>query len=466
MLERFMFWMLPIFHEGGWSMAFNFRKLKIGFVNLVSPIIAGRELAIKHANDIIEYLKKELNIEVVDYGKPLLQRDQAVEAWKKFKTADVDAVILFNGTFSTGELTVEIIRNLDCPFVLWGIGELALHSKNVSGSMISLMAAGTLFKNMDKRFSFIYDTIDNEQTKSKLQIFVKAIRGISYLKEATIAVIGMRPDGFEVSDYDELAIKKMFGTEITKLSLYTLSKLMKNIDEKDIDKDMEIQKKIFDIQAKDIEEARGLSRLYLALKSFIKEKRVQSYAPDCWPELRDIDKTPICPVNGRMNVEGVMASCECDVDGSLTLMLEYALTESPPWWADFVNIIKEHDALLWWHCGNAPYSLSSKKPILEKVFDFGGLSQTAVMKEGTATICRLNSIRGVFTIHAGVGEVIEVEPLLRGSNLLIRMRCGNMEFIDSMLQSGIPHHNGIVYGDILDELKEFAHLMDIPIIIK
>jgi len=63
-------------------------------------------------------------------------------------------------------------------------------------------------------------------------------------------------------------------------------------------------------------------------------------------------------------------------------------------------------------------------------------------------------------------KIIEAEPLLRGINLLIRMRCGNMEFIDSMLQNGIPHHNGIVYGDILDELKEYAYLMDIPIIIK
>jgi L-fucose isomerase-like protein len=447
-------------------MAYQFRKLKIGLINLVSPILAGRELAIKHADKAKNYLEKELNVKVVDIGKPIIQRTHAIEAWKRFKSEDVDAVILFNGTFSTGEMTGEIIRNLDCPFALWGISELALQSKNVSGSMIGLMAAGTLFKNMDKKFSFIYDTIDNKQTIKKLNTFIKAVKGISYLKEASIAIIGARPDGFQICDYDELAIKKKFGTEITKFSLYTLTKLMKNINEKEIDKDVETQKKIFTIKKKDIKQVRELSRLYLTLKNYIQENNIQSYAPDCWPELRDIDKTPICSVNGRMNVEGVMASCECDVDGSLTLMLQYILTESPPWWADFVNIIKKHDALLWWHGGNAPYNLSNNKPVLENVFDFGGLAQTAVMKKGVATICRLNSIRGSFAIHAGVGEVIEAEPLLRGSNLLIKMNCGNMEFIESMLQNGIPHHNGIVYGDISDELKEFAHLMDIPIFVK
>jgi len=46
------------------------------------------------------------------------------------------------------------------------------------------------------------------------------------------------------------------------------------------------------------------------------------------------------------------------------------------------------------------------------------------------------------------------------------MKCGNMEFVKSMLENGIPHHNGIVYGNILEELKEFSNLMNIPIIIK
>jgi L-fucose isomerase-like protein len=443
----------------------KFRNVRIGFVNLVSPMLAGKEKAIKHADDIKAYLKKEHNIVIVDYEKPILQRAQSIEAWKMFKKNDVDAVILFNGTFSTGELTAEIVRNLDCPFALWGIGELALDRKDVSGSMIGLLAAGTLFKNLDKRYSFIYDTINNDKTRKRISVFIQAVKAIAFLKEATIAVIGMRPDGFEVSDFDELAIKKLFGTEITKLSLYTLSKRMKEVGEEAIDKDMEIQKRLFTIKEGDLSAVRELSRLYLALKDFVIEHNIQSYAPDCWPELRDIDKTPICSINGRMNDEGVMASCECDVDGSMTLMLEYVLAGTSPWWADFVNIIAEHDALFWWHGGNAPQSVSRNKPVLEKVFDFGGLSQTAMMNAGTATVCRMNSMRGTFTIHAGVGEVIETKPLLRGSNLLIRMRGGNMEFVESMLKNGIPHHNGIVYGNILDELGEFAHHMDIPITI-
>jgi len=445
-------------------MPLQFRKVRIGFVNLILDFLQGQDVAVRYSTEAKEHLRSRLNAEVVEFLEPVANRAQATRAWKNFKAQDVDAVILFNGTFNTGELTAEIIRNLDCPFALWGIGELALASRNFTGSMVGVMAAGALFKNFDKPFSFIYGPVSEERAQRKLQVFASAARGIAYLREATIGVIGMRPDGFQIAGFDELAVKKIFGTEITKVSMYEFTNTIRSIEEKEIDRDMEVQKKIFDIPQKSLTEARGISRVYLAVKKVAQERHLQSYAPDCWPELRDNDKTPICPANGRMNAEGVMASCECDVDGSLTLMLEYALSGTTPWMADFVNLIQKNDTLLFWHCGNGPYDLSNGKPKIEQVF--GGLAQVNSLKAGTATVCRLNSIRGEFTLHAGVGEVVQGDPLLKGTNLTIRMKGGNMKFVESLLANGIPHHNALVYGDYLEELKEFASLMKIPIVIQ
>jgi len=445
-------------------MPFQFRQLRFGFVNLILDFLEGQDVAVAYSNEVKDYLRSRLNVNVIEFPEPLANRGQATKAWKRFKAEDVDAIILFNGTFSTGELTAEIIRNMDCPIALWGIGELALPNRNFTGSMVGVMAAGALFKNFDKPFSFIYGPIADARAKRKLEVFTSAVRGISYLEEATIGVIGMRPDGFQIAGFDELAVKNVFGTEITKVSMYEFTTLIRSIDEKEIDKDMEVQKKIFDIPEKSVKEARGLSRVYLATRKVVEDRKLQSYAPDCWPELRDNDKTPICPANGRMNAEGVMASCECDVDGSLTLMLEYALSGGTPWWADFVNLIETNDTLLWWHCGNGPHDLSIKKPRIEQVF--GGLAETNAMKAGTATVCRLNSMKGEFTIHAGTGEVVATEPLLKGSNLSIRMKGGNMSFVESLLRHGIPHHNGLVYGDFREELREFANLKKIPIVVQ
>lgn len=446
-------------------MAFTFRKVRIGFVNLILSFLEGQDKAVKMSKDIIAYLGSMLGVEVVEFEEPVGARKQAIAAWKKFNARDVDAVILFSGTFNTGELTAEILRNMSCPFAIWGVGELSLETKSFTGSVVGVMPAATIFRSFSRSFTSIYGTIDDKDVQRRIAVFVSAVRAIAYLRESAIGIIGMRPDGFQASGFDELAIKKLFGTEIKNLSLYTLAKIVNAIDEKAVDADMAVQRKIFDISKEYDEQARGLSKVYLGLKKAVKDYEVQSYAPDCWPEFRDNDQRPFCPANGRMNAEGVMASCECDVDGSLTLMVLHAIREDTPWFADLVDIRAEHNALFFWHCGNGPYSLSTSRPKIEKVF--GGPSQINSLRAGTATVCRMHHTRaGGFLIHAGVGEVIEHEPLLKGSNLLIRMKGGNREYVDSMLDNGIPHHNALIYGDLREELREYAQLMSIPIVIK
>ena len=447
-------------------MSTNFPKLKFGFVNLTLDFLEEEDLkaATGFAASSKDFLKKDMGVDIVESAPSVNSRSMSNAAWKLFKAENVDAVVIYNGTFSTGEVTAEIVRNLEVPYLIWGIEEFAIKKHNFTGSMVGVMPQGSIFANFDQKFSFVYGSdVKRSSVKEKVRVFVNAVRAISYLKQATIGVIGMRPDGFEISDFDELSVKKKFGSTITKVSMYSFINTIKGITDKEIDVDMQTQQKIFNISKDNLEESRGLSKVYLALKKVVQERNLQSYAPDCWPELRDQDKTPVCPANGRMNAEGIMASCECDVSGSLSLMMEYAMAQTTPWLADLVNYIEDKDAILFWHCGNAPYNLSDKKPEIERAF--GGLSQTASLRSGVATVARINSIRGKYTIHVGVGKVIDNNEYIKGSNLTIKMDNGNMKFIESLLDNGIPHHNGIVYGDLTAEILEFGKLMDIPVII-
>lgn len=447
-------------------MVVKIKKLKFGFVNLTLDFLEADDLAtaIKYASNAKDLLQKELGVTIVESAPSINSRAMSNAAWKLFKAENVDAAVIFNGTFSTGEVTAEVVRNLDVPYLIWGIEEFAIKKHNFTGSMVGVLPQGSILANFGQKFSFVFGSdVKRQSVKDKVRVFVNVVRAISYLKEATIGVIGMRPDGFEISDFDELAIKKKFGTTITKVSMYSFTNIIKNITDKEINEDMKTQQNIFDISKENIEESRGLSRVYLAVKKVAQERNLQSYAPDCWPELRDQDKTPICPANGRMNAEGIMASCECDVNGSMTLMMEYAMIQTTPWLADLVNYLEDKEALLFWHCGNGPFNLSNKKPKIER--PFGGLSEIQSLRSGVATVCRLNSIRGKYTLHVGLGKVIDNDAYLKGSNLTIKMNNGNMGFIESLLFNGVPHHNGIVYGDIVAEVKEFGNLMDIPVVV-
>jgi L-fucose isomerase-like protein len=286
---------------------------------------------------------------------------------------------------------------------------------------------------------------------------MRVLRAIAYMREARIGLIGSRPDGFEISGFDELSIKNIFGTTINKVSMSELLGLIDNMDPKKVEADLKVQKEIFDTEGTADEDMRSLSKIYLAVKEISAKYSLSAYAPQCWPELRMDRKTPMCPANGRITVDGVMASCECDMDCTLTMLFLYALTGSTPWTNDFVNKIEENDSLLFWHCGNASYNLSDKKPKIEVVFE--GPAQTATLKKGAATVCRLNHFKGDFEVFAGIGEAIDSRPMLKGSNMYLKMAGGNMEFIKSMLDHGVPHHNVAIYGDLSEELEEYANLM-------
>ncbi|MHB8276565.1 MAG: hypothetical protein ACYDIA_02785, partial [Candidatus Humimicrobiaceae bacterium] len=85
----------------------NFKKLKFGFVNLALDFLEAEdlEMAIKYANDAKDYLKNTLGVSIVESAPSINSRIMSNAAWKLFKAENVDAVVIFNGTFSTGEVT-------------------------------------------------------------------------------------------------------------------------------------------------------------------------------------------------------------------------------------------------------------------------------------------------------------------------------------------------------------------------
>ena len=444
------------------------RKIRIGMANLMMLNIFGPEaekVGVEYFKEARKYLEEKLSVEVYTNLKAVTNLDEARQAWQYFEQKNVDSIILFNGTFSLSNLMTEIIRNSNVPFLIWGVEEYLAEKRLITGSMIGLMPAGPVFKNLDKKFSFIYGSVKKESIKTQLKSFLNVVKAIVYMREAKIGLIGSRPDGFEISNYDELVIKNIFGTTITKISMSYFLDLIDSVSDREAEEDVKIQEKIFDLSKVALKEIKELSKIYIATKKVIEDNGLASYAPQCWPELRMDRKTPICPINGRITAEGVMASCEADVDCALTMLLLHVLTEGgTPWTADFVNLFEDKDALLWWHCGNASYNLSEEKPLIEIVYE--GPAQTAVMKPGVATVCRINHFRGGFGIYAGVGEVVKSKPIFRGSNMLLKMSGGNMEYVKFLLKNGVPHHNVLVYGDVINELIEFANLVNLPIYIQ
>ena len=72
-----------------------------------------------------------------------------------------------------------------------------------------------------------------------------------------------------------------------------------------------------------------------------------------------------CYVMGTLTDSGVMTSCEADIYGTLTMMIQYlaSLETTAPHFIDWtIKHQEKENVFLAWHCGNAPPSMACKKP--------------------------------------------------------------------------------------------------------
>ena len=163
--------------------------------------------------------------------------------------------------------------------------------------------------------------------------------------------------------------------------------------------------------------------------------------------------------------EMIPCSCEADVNGTITQMILQSISEKPAFGTDIVSVDDERDAIVVWHCGLAPLSMSDPQEFpgvtihsnrgLPLLFDFN-------LKAGKVTIARLSESSGEYRLVIGRGEIIQGPKSFSGTSGLLQFDRPAREILDVILAEGLEHHISITYGDYTDVLIAFAQQMNIP----
>ena len=163
----------------------DFRKSRLGIVNFMMLGNAGKEtedLALKSVENSMKYLES-LGVETVFPLPAVGSLEDARLVIKEFKKNDVDAMVIFGGTFTLGFPIAEVVRNTDLPMLVWAFEENRLIEDGIpAGSLTGLMPAGMIMRNMGKRHSFVFGNADNDEVRAKAGLFVDAVRAIAYMK--------------------------------------------------------------------------------------------------------------------------------------------------------------------------------------------------------------------------------------------------------------------------------------------
>lgn len=445
------------------------KQLKVGYLPLVkgSWINGKQEIRRKESLELLS----GLDAEIIEDGRIVVTEQEAESSITRFETERVDAVIVHFLSFALGAVVPAMAKRLGVPVIFWSEPEPPWDGGRIQKNSFcgSNCNAHALWK-MRLPYAFVYG--EGADAVEALACRLRAVAVLRGLRNLRIGSVGGRVPGFYASNYDELRLLETFGVSTEKITMLEVVETAKKI----FDAPGEPEAAVADpIPSDGIDEVerRKLKALYAAFVEIAKKYRVDAFAIRCWPEFGDLYGIGVCALIGLLNESGLIAGCEGDMIGTLSMKVAAILSPGEtPFFCDLINFDESENTGVVWHCGAAAPSLCRNgcTPAFRKhsIIDGGGVKGVSCefpLKPGRVTLLRLGEDRdGGYRLFMAAGTALETPQLLRGTPLRIRFDQPVRPMIEKIIDNGIEHHYALIHGDITAELALYAKWQNIAII--
>ena len=428
---------------------------------------------------IVENAKLALKnggLELVEHELVIASKPEAMECFSKFKKMeDIDAIVLFSGTWVWAAHLIAAIRDFSFTgkaILLWTnpgsqgwrpVGGLVLHGG---------------LKEVGIKHRFVYGGYDDPKEIKKITSYCRAAHEKSRLNMSTIGVFGGRGMGQTCGVADPSQWMKKFGVDIDSRDTTELIRIANNITADEIQQArMQIQPCFVDTIPDDETSEKSI-RLYLAIKKIVKKENWNFYTIQSFPGLAD-NYCATCFAQSMMLNDGFGTSTLSDFNTLMTVKLLIDLSEEPVYYGDLQHIDKSNNEIKIIGDGACPPSLAGKlgpagfaEHGIPTEGEAGGLSVKLVCKPGEGVLARLGRNDGEFEMiiaRCSISEPPEgkLEKRLNECGIpfwphaFVTAHCN----IDQLLEAWNNEYAVLGYGDHLyDELLAFCELTGIKAI--
>jgi L-fucose isomerase-like protein len=396
-----------------------------------------------HSKDFLERLRKALDRltgESVEYRGLATDPKALEDALRGCKGA-----LIVVSTGGTEHILVEGLRDYN------GYAVLVAHP--YANSLAALMEAVPLLKG--RRIAPMYiGSLTGEDARRLIEASVRSLSATARLSGSRLGLIG-EPSPWLVYSrlLDQAAVKERLGAELVEVPL---DEVYERYEKARVDSELveKILKGAVEADRPQNEVEKAL-RLYEALKSIVKEKRLDGFTIECFeliPKLR----TTACLAVSLFNSSGVVAGCEGDVPGFITMALLTWVSDRPAFMANPAEMGDRW--LLLAHC-TAPIAYGPYKLMTHFESGMGvGLSVEVASKGSTVTIARLSPELDRLRVIRGVVEKAGLFSNLH-CRTQVRVRLESDPHV--LLEDSIGNHYVMVPGDYALEMKAAAQLLGI-----
>ena len=464
-------------------------KVRLGFAPL-HRYPFDEEWAVEIKNRVIESIRRNLGYVELVYPDENLTKmglvwgdEDAEKVVELFRRSDVAGIMLGTMTFGdelAGAKIAEEFRGY--PILVFGTKEPPTkpggfgRSDSFCGTL-SLTSA--LYR---RKIPFVFAGVvfpEEEEFIKAVDSFARASLIVKEFKGARIGLIGPRPERFETVTFNEAKMAEMFGQRVVHESLFKVIEEARKLGDEDpeVREVVEDMSKVADVSSVPKDALLKMAKFEVVLRRLVKEKNLKGLGIRCWTEIQEYYGISPCFVMGRLTESGIMTSCEVDVYGALTMLIQYLATlkQVPPHFIDWtIRHPEKPNVFLAWHCGNAPTALAH--PSCPARVSYHSILYRAVGKEnsygtvdvrlkpGVVTICRLVEYDGEFKMLITKGKVIDEAGEFRGSWSWVEVSDLD-KLYSTLVEEGFVHHASIVHGDYVEAIKQACKILGIRTVV-
>jgi L-fucose isomerase-like protein len=391
-------------------------------------------------------------------------------AMAQLEAAAFDLLVLLQASFADSSMAAHlagIAHSRGIPVLLWAVPDARDGGRLRLNSLCGINLAGHALTLRGIPYDYVLAPADDPQGVQKVRVLARVGRAKRILRSATIGVVGEHPTGFDTCQYDAGALHRLCGVKVAPLELGGVLQAAQAADggarQQFLDR---VRAHAPNLDELDAQATNGTAGVYVALREEVAARSLAGIAVRCWPEFFTELGCAACGAMSVLNEDHCPASCEADVNGTVTSLLLQSIGDGEAFITDLVSIDPQGDTGVFWHCGLAPFAMADpavgvqgtihsnrKLPLL---FEFP-------LKPGRITLARLHrTAAGDYQLVIGGGEMVAAPRPYGGTCGVVRFDLPATTVFDRIMRHGLEHHFSITYGDCRAELAAYAHLAGLP----
>lgn len=471
------------------------KNIKIGVLALARSTFDIEYATQKHLEMLAQLKKTEKMTEIIGGRELLLDDEQTATAIDELEKEPISALLILQVTFTDSRTILNAVDRLGVPLMIWATPEprnggrlrlnsfcglnLAAHALGMSTINFNwlyqdpMSAAGQQLQQLMSRQTMSgangkTDENAEEVPAEKKDAKTEGARILDDLRGRRIACIGQHPDGFSTCAYEPAQLNSAFGIEVDNIELDRLFDIAKKIAPKPVESlESQLSAELDHLDQVDRPQLKRSLALKFALDDIGQRGNYDAFAIRCWPETFTEYGGAVCGPAGMLGEKLKPCACEADVYGAVTQLLMQKIANAPVFLTDIVDLDREDDTGVLWHCGQAPASMADTRSTPAATIHTNRkmpLLYEFALKPGQVTLARISRSCGMTRLVISTGKMLQRPRAYTGTSGVIRFDEGTSQFLDRLIEERIEHHLCLAYGDHATTLTQFAEAAKIPIV--